>query len=315
MSLTTRHLLSIADLRKTDVELILHTARSLKDISFRPIKKVPTLRGKMVVNCFFEASTRTRTSFEIAAKQLSADTVNFSSSGSAMSKGESVLDTILNLQAMQPDILVIRHASSGMPRRIAAACPQCCVINAGDGMHEHPTQALLDLLTIEDNVGTVRGRTVAILGDLAHSRVARSDILLLNKMGARVLVAGPATLLPPDVASLGVEVAPSVTQAVHAAHVVICLRIQQERSSPFVFPSLREYARHYGVHARMLDGVRDDLVILHPGPVNRGIEISPDVADGPRSVILEQVANGIAVRMACLYLLSGVRDTMPEVSS
>ena len=302
-----RHLLSINELTTRDVETILSTARSLKAISYRPVKKVPTLRGKTVMNCFFESSTRTRTSFEIAGKRLSADTVNFSTSGSAMSKGESVLDTMKNLQAMQPDVVIMRHGSSGMIHRIAAQLPQCHFINAGDGTNEHPTQALLDLMTIREAKGKVRGLTVAIIGDILHSRVARSNILLLKKMGAHVVLAGPSTLQPVHAETLGVTVASSVREAVEGADVVMCLRIQRERLGQFAFPSLREYARHFGVNRHTLSGAKPDVVIMHPGPVNRGVELAPDVADGPYSVILDQVENGIAVRMACLYLVSGIR--------
>ncbi len=307
MAFTKSHLLSVADLTTRDIELILSTARSLKSISFRSVKKVPALRGKTIINCFFEASTRTRTSFEIAAKRLSADTVNFSSSGSAMSKGESVLDTIKNLNAMQPDIVIMRHSSSGMIHRIAARVPECRFINAGDGMHEHPTQALLDAMTIQEARGKIRGLKVAILGDLAHSRVARSDILLLKKMGAKVVVAGPSALLPVGIESWGVSVAESIPAAVRTADVAICLRIQNERLGDFALPSLREYARHFGLRRTHLEMAKPDLVIMHPGPVNRGIEISAELADSASSVILDQVENGIAVRMACLYLLGGGR--------
>ncbi len=308
MAFEHRHILGIDHLALRDIELILSTARALKDISFRAIKKVPTLRGKTIINCFFEASTRTRTSFEIAGKRLSADTVNFSGSGSAMSKGESVLDTIRNLHAMQPDIVIVRHASSGMPQRLAAHLPHCSVINAGDGMHEHPTQALLDVMTIQDAKGKVKGLTVVLLGDIAHSRVARSDILLLRKMGAKVVLAGPTTLIPPFAESLGVTVASSVDAAIKIADVIICLRVQQERLSNFLFPNVREYARYFGLSRARLQSAKSEVVIMHPGPVNRGVEIAPDVADGPGSLILDQVENGVAIRMACMYLVSGVKD-------
>jgi aspartate carbamoyltransferase catalytic subunit len=312
MPFTKRHLLSCNDLTTRDIELLLTTARSLKAISFRPVKKAPALRGKTVINCFFEASTRTRTSFEIAAKRLSADAVNFSSSGSAMTKGESVLDTIRTLNAMQPDIVVMRHGSSGMIARIAAQVPRAHFINAGDGRHEHPTQALLDLMTICEGKGKVRGLRVAIIGDIANSRVARSNIILLRKMGATVVVAGPRTLLPVEVETLGVEVASTVDAAVTDADVIMLLRIQQERLGQHAFPSLREYAKHFGLRRHHLDLAHPEVVILHPGPVNRGVEISPDIADGPFSMILDQVENGIAVRMACLYLLGGSDGASPE---
>ncbi|MBI4237425.1 MAG: aspartate carbamoyltransferase catalytic subunit [Deltaproteobacteria bacterium] len=304
-----QHLLRIADLSRRDIETILDTARALKEISFREIKKVPTLRGKTIINCFFETSTRTSSSFDIAAKRLSADTVNFSPSASALTKGESIVDTVRTLHAMQPDALIIRHRGSGVPQRVAALLPQCHIINAGDGMHEHPTQALLDALTIQEAKGRIRGLTVAILGDVEHSRVARSDIILLRKMGAKVIAAGPRTLLPPPLAQWGVTVAASVEAAIRAADVVMCLRIQQERLHGFALPSLREYARHYGVSARRLAGAKPDVVIMHPGPVNRGVEIAPDVADGARSLILDQVENGIAVRMAVLYLLCATKNS------
>lgn len=306
--LSQRHLLSIADFSRRDIETLLATARSLKEVSYRAIKKVPTLRGKTIINCFFEASTRTRTSFELAGKRLSADVVNFSPGSSAITKGESILDTIQTLNAMQPDILVVRHSGSGVPQRLAAALRHCSVINAGDGLHEHPTQALLDLMTIQEAKGKVRGLTIAIVGDLFHSRVARSNLLLLKKMGAHVIVAGPATLVPREFAALGATIVPTIAEAIAQAHVVMALRIQHERLEDHALPSLREYARHYGIGPRDLDQARPDLVIMHPGPVNRGVELAPEVIDGPYSVILEQVENGIAVRMACLYLLCGGHD-------
>lgn len=305
MNLSQRHILHASDLKKKDVELILQTAKSLKEISYRPIKKVPTLRGKTVINCFFEPSTRTRTSFEIAAKRLSADTINFGGSGSSLSKGESILDTVRNLNAMQPDILVVRHKASGVPAMLARNIRNCSVINAGDGMHEHPTQALLDLMTIVEVKGCVKGLTVSIVGDIAHSRVARSNIAILKLMGAKVVLAGPKTLIPPGIESLGATVADSVQDAVKVADVVMLLRIQQERLNGFYFPTLREYARHFGLNAAMMHNAKRDVVIMHPGPVNRGVEIDPEIADGPYSVILNQVENGIAVRMALLYLVGG----------
>jgi aspartate carbamoyltransferase catalytic subunit len=304
MRLTQPHIISINDLTKKDVLTILQTAESFKEISERPIKKVPTLRGKTVVNCFFEDSTRTRLSFEIAEKRLSADTVNISKSGSAMQKGENLLDTMKNIEAMKPDIVVIRHSIAGSPQMIADAI-DAHVINAGDGMHEHPTQALLDLMTIKEVKGKIQGLTVGIVGDILHSRVARSNMLLLRKMGIKVVVGGPKTLIPFGVEEFGVTVAKDIREMIPALDVLMLLRIQRERADENLFPNLREYARHFGVTNDTLKGGRDDLTIMHPGPVNRGVEISPEVADGPRSVILNQVTNGVAVRMALLYLLIG----------
>jgi len=304
MKLSTPHILSINDLSKKDILTILQTADSFREISERPIKKVPTLRGKTVVNCFFEDSTRTRLSFEIAEKRLSADTVNISKSGSAMQKGENLLDTMKNIEAMRPDIVVIRHFISGAPMMVAQAI-KAHVINAGDGMHEHPTQALLDLMTIKEVKGRMQGLKVGIVGDIAHSRVARSDMLLFRKMGIKVFVSGPHTLMPLGVEEFGVEVCRDIRDVLAELDVLILLRIQQERADENLFPNLREYARHFGINNDALKGARDDLTIMHPGPVNRGVEISPEVADGPRSVILDQVTNGVAVRMALLYLLLG----------
>lgn len=307
-----RHLLSVEDLSKRDVELILETARSMKDISRRDVKKVPALRGKSVMNCFFEASTRTRTSFEIAAKRLSADIVNFAPTQSALTKGESIIDTVRTLYAMQPDMLIVRHHGSGIPLRIAQTLPNVSVVNAGDGMHEHPTQALLDLFTMQEVKGKIKNLRVTLLGDIAHSRVARSNMLLLTKMGARVVVHGPRTLLPYDVEQYGVTVAASVEDAIAEADVIMCLRVQQERLHAFAFPSTREYARYFGLSAARLRATKPDAIVMHPGPVNRGVEIAPEVADGERAVILQQVENGIAVRMAILFLLAG-RDTKETV--
>lgn len=304
MKLSQPHIISINDLTKKDVLTILQTAESFKEISERPIKKVPTLRGKTVVNCFFEDSTRTRLSFEIAEKRLSADTVNISKSGSAMTKGENLLDTMKNIEAMRPDIVVIRHSISGAPQMIADAI-DAHVINAGDGMHEHPTQALLDLMTIKEVKGKTQGLTVGIVGDILHSRVARSNMLLMRKMGIKVMLGGPRTLMPAGVEDYGVTIVKDVRDMVGALDVLMLLRIQRERAEENLFPNLREYARHFGVGSETLKDAKDDLTIMHPGPVNRGVEISPEVADGPRSVILNQVTNGVAVRMALLYLLIG----------
>ncbi len=306
MKLSTRHLLSINDLSKKDVLTVLQTAASFKEISERPIKKVPTLRGRTVINCFFEDSTRTRLSFELAEKRLSADSSNIGKSGSAMAKkGETLLDTIKNIEAMRPDILVIRHSASGAPAQ-AATATRAHVINAGDGMHEHPTQALLDLMTINEKKGRLKGLKVGIAGDILHSRVARSNMLLLKKMGIHVIVGGPPTLIPRETEEVfGVEVCYDIREAIPDLDVLMLLRVQRERLGEQFFPNSREFARHFGINDEILKGAKDDLTIMHPGPVNRGIEISPEVADGKRSVILDQVTNGVAIRMAILYLLIG----------
>jgi len=301
-----KDLLAIAPLSADEITSILDAADGFAEVSRREVKKVPTLRGKTVVNCFFEASTRTRVSFEIAEKRLSADAVNISSSGSSVAKGETLLDTVKNVEAMAPDVVVIRHGAAGaadfVARRIRAA-----VVNAGDGRHEHPTQALLDAYTIRKHKGRVHGLTVAILGDIANSRVARSNIHALTKLGAKVRVCGPPTMLPPEVGRLGVAGTSDVREAVEGADVVMALRIQKERLGRASFPSLREYARFFGLNASVLERARPDAIVMHPGPMNRGVEISSDVADGPRSVILEQVESGVAVRMAVVYLLAGGR--------
>ncbi|MEW6490117.1 MAG: aspartate carbamoyltransferase catalytic subunit [Thermodesulfobacteriota bacterium] len=301
------HLLGMEPLAPEEIVAILDVAEGFAEVARREVKKVPTLRGKTVVNCFFEASTRTRVSFEIAQKRLSADAVNFSSSGSSVSKGETLLDTVKNLEAMAPDVLVIRHCAAGAADFVAARV-KAAVVNAGDGRHEHPTQALLDLFTIRKHKGRIEGLTVAILGDIANSRVARSNIHALTKLGARVRVCGPPTMLPPQVERLGVEAGSDLGQAVAGADVVMALRIQKERLGRASFPSLREYARFYGLNARVLEGAAPDAIVMHPGPINRGVEISSEVADGPRSVILEQVESGVAVRMAVIYLLAGGRS-------
>jgi len=302
---TRKDLLGIAELSPAEIELLLDTAESFSEVGERPIKKVPTLRGKTVINLFFEASTRTRSSFEIAEKRLSADNLNFSTSGSALEKGESLIDTALNLQAMAPDLVVIRHGSAGVPhmlsRRIGAG-----VINAGDGAHEHPTQALLDAFTIRRHKKRLAGLRIAIIGDIEHSRVVRSNIHLLTKMGATVVVGGPRTLMPADVEKLGVEVAYTLDDAIRDADVVMMLRIQLERQGRMSFPSIKEYFRLFGLSRERLRLAKDDVIVMHPGPMNRGVEIASDVADGPGSVILEQVTHGVSVRMAVLYLLSGV---------
>ena len=303
---TRKHLLGIADLSRQEIELLLDTADSFREVAERPIKKVPTLRGKTVLNCFFEPSTRTRSSFEIAGKRLSADTINFSGSGSALSKGESLVDTARNLDAMAPDLVVIRHQHPGVPHLLAQRV-RCGVANAGDGAHEHPTQALLDALTIRRHKGVFEGLEVAIVGDLAHSRVLRSNVHCLRKLGARVRVGGPRTMLPVGLEALGADVVSSLDEALEGADVVMMLRVQLERHQRAVFPSVREYFRLFGLSPERLGRARDDVIIMHPGPMNRGVEIDSRVADGPYSVILEQVTNGVAVRMAVLYLLVGAQ--------
>lgn len=304
---TRKDLLGIAELSRGEIELILDTAESFSEIGERPIKKVPTLRGKTVINLFFEASTRTRSSFEIAEKRLSADNINFSTSGSALEKGETLVDTALNLQAMAPDLVVIRHGHPGVPHMLAKRI-RAGVINAGDGAHEHPTQALLDAFTIRRHKGKLAGLKIAILGDIEHSRVVRSNIHLLNKMGARVTIGGPRTLMPVEMESMGVEVAYTLEDAIRDADVIMMLRVQLERQGRMAFPSVREYFQLFGLTTARLAAARDDVIIMHPGPMNRGTEIASEVADGPYSVILEQVTHGVSVRMAVLYLLSGSRE-------
>jgi aspartate carbamoyltransferase catalytic subunit len=299
-----KDLLGIAELSAAEIELVLDTAESFREVAERPIKKVPTLRGKTVINLFFESSTRTRSSFEIAEKRLSADSLNFATAGSALSKGESLIDTALNLQAMAPDLIVIRHAHPGAPHLLAKRL-KAGVINAGDGAHEHPTQALLDAYTIRQRKGRIAGLKVALVGDIEHSRVVRSNLHLLTKLGAEVTVAGPYTMMPVGIERLGVRVVHTLEEAVAGADVVMMLRVQLERQGRTRFPSAKEYFRLFGLTAERLAGAKDDVIIMHPGPMNRGVEIASEVADGPYSVILEQVANGVAVRMAVLYLLSG----------
>lgn len=294
----------MGQLSAEEIGMILDTAESLKEISLREIKKVPTLRGKSVIHFFYEPSTRTRTSFEMAAKRLSADTMSLSATTSSVVKGETLIDTARNLQAMNPDLIVLRHPCSGAPHLLAREV-DACVINAGDGINEHPTQALLDLLTIRERKGGIQGLEVAIIGDIAHSRVARSDIIGLTKMGARVTISGPPTMLPLHAETLGVEVVPDPSEAVRDKDVIIMLRIQLERQAKVLFPGLREYATFFGLNPARVDNAKGDVIIMHPGPMNRGVEIASEVADGPYSVILEQVANGVAVRMALLYLLIG----------
>ncbi len=305
--LRTKDLLSISDLSTDEMLLILDTAEAMKEVGTRTIKKVPTLRGQTVVNLFFEASTRTRTSFEIAEKRLSADTLNVVATGSSVAKGETLADTVRNLEAMAPDMIVLRHASAGAGHLAARLC-RARVINAGDGMHEHPTQALLDALTIRQRKGRVGGLKVSIIGDLLHSRVLRSNVLLLRALGAEVCACGPATLMLPDMARLGVRATTSVDEAVEDADVIMLLRIQLERMRGYFFPSQREYFQQFGMTMARLRRAKPDVIIMHPGPMNRGVEIASEVADGPDSVIFAQVANGVAVRMAVLYLLAGARQ-------
>jgi aspartate carbamoyltransferase catalytic subunit len=304
MKLTSKDLLGIKDLSVDEINLILDTAESFIEVSTREIKKVPTLRGKTIINLFLEPSTRTRTSFEIAGKRLSADTINVSASTSSIVKGETLIDTAKNLEAMNPDVIVIRHSAAGAPHILAKAVKQS-VINAGDGSHEHPTQALLDLMTIRSKKGKIAGLKVAICGDIAHSRVARSNIYALNKMGASVTVAGPATMMPRYIEQMGVQACCSLEEAIVDADIIMMLRIQLERQTEHIFPSLREYATYFGLNRKNITLAKDNVLVMHPGPVNRGVELSPDIADAPNAVILDQVTNGVAVRMALLYLLTG----------
>ncbi|MFH1847985.1 MAG: aspartate carbamoyltransferase catalytic subunit [Candidatus Omnitrophota bacterium] len=299
-----KHLLGLEDLSAEEITMILDTADSFKEISERPIKKVPALRGKTVVNFFFEASTRTRTSFELAAKRLSADVVNIAVNTSSVAKGETFKDTVRNIEAMKMDIVVIRHKAPGAPYILSRAITSS-VINAGDGSHEHPTQGLLDLYTIRQKKGGVKGLNVSIIGDITHSRVARSNIWGLNKLGAKVTVCGPSTLMPPGIEKMGVRVTHSLKDALKDADVVNILRIQHERQQKGLFPSIREYVNRFGINREVLDKyAKKDLIIMHPGPINRGVELTHDLADGANSVILDQVTNGIAVRMAVLYLIA-----------
>ncbi|MBL8180475.1 MAG: aspartate carbamoyltransferase catalytic subunit [Blastocatellia bacterium] len=302
-----RDLLGIRELSSAEIIGILDTAENFSEISNREVKKVPALRGKTVINLFFENSTRTRTSFELAAKRLSADAVNISVASSSVTKGETLLDTALNLDAMSPDCIVVRHGSAGVPHQLAKVS-RAAIVNAGDGANEHPTQALLDAMTIREQKGTIEGLEVAIVGDILHSRVARSNIHLLTKLGAKVRVAGPGTLVPNDFSHFvesGMTVVPHIEDAIRGADVVMILRIQRERQDSAYFPTLREYSIHYGLTNERLDLAKEDAIVLHPGPMNRGIEIASEVADGSRSLILDQVKYGVAVRMAVLYLATG----------
>ncbi len=299
-----KHILGLEQMSREDISHILTTARSLKEISTRPIKKVPILRGKTIINFFFEPSTRTRLSFEIAAKRMSGDTFNISASTSSATKGETLIDTARNIDAMNPDIVIIRHSSSGAPHLLTQHI-NCSIINGGDGTHEHPSQGLLDIMTVLDHKKSIEGLNITIIGDISHSRVAHSDIIGFSKLGANVRIAGPPTFMPAAVEQLGAAVYTDVREAVVDADVIMALRIQKERQNDPLFPSLREYAICYGINRELLKYAKDDVLIMHPGPINRGVEMSPDVADGVESVILEQVTNGVAVRMALLYLLMG----------
>lgn len=299
-----KHILGLADLSAHDIGAILQTAESFKEISSRAIKKVPTLRGKTVINLFFEPSTRTRLSFEVAAKRMSADTFNISTSGSSAVKGETLIDTAKNLAAMNPDCIIIRHSRSGAARLLANHIG-ASVINAGDGTHEHPSQGLLDLMTVKEAKGRIQGLKIAIIGDIAHSRVAHSDIIGFSRMGAAVTVSGPATLIPRGIAELGATVSRTTMEAVEGADVIMALRIQKERQQDPLFPSLREYANFFGISRKVVAAAKPDAIIMHPGPMNRGVELDSALADGDRSVILAQVANGVAVRMALMYLIMG----------
>lgn len=308
MQLSTKHLLGIRDLTKGDIQLILDTAAQFKEVLQRPIKKVPTLRDVTIVNLFYESSTRTRISFELAEKRLSADTINFTASGSSVSKGETLLDTVNNILSMKVDMVVMRHSASGAPHFLAKHIP-AAIVNAGDGINEHPTQALLDAFSMREQKGTLEGLKVAIIGDIMHSRVALSNIYLLKKMGAEVMVAGPPTLIPPYIQkAFDIRVSYKIKEALQWCDVANVLRIQLERQNQVLFSSLREYNLAYGISKKMLDSIDKPLVIMHPGPINRGVELDSDVADSQQSIILQQVENGVATRMAVLYLLAGNRE-------
>lgn len=308
MQLSTKHLLGIRDLAAEDIQIILDTATQFKEVLQRPIKKVPSLRDITIVNLFYENSTRTRISFELAEKRLSADTINFTASGSSVSKGETLLDTVNNILSMKVDMVVMRHSASGAPHFLAKHIP-AVIVNAGDGINEHPTQALLDAFSIREKLGTLQGKKVAIIGDIMHSRVALSNIYLLQKMGAEVMVAGPPTLIPKYITeALQVQVSYDVRKALQWCDVANILRIQLERQNQVLFSSLREYNLAFGVTRKMLENMDKQIFIMHPGPINRGVEIDSDVADSEHSLILDQVENGVAVRMAVLYLLAGNRS-------
>jgi aspartate carbamoyltransferase catalytic subunit len=302
--LSQRHLLGIKNITREDIELIFETADNFKEVINRPIKKVPSLRDVTIANVFFENSTRTRLSFELAQKRLSADVINFAASNSSVKKGETLLDTVNNILAMKVDMIVMRHASVGAPHFLARHI-KANIINAGDGTHEHPTQALLDAYSIREKLGDVNGKKIAIIGDILHSRVALSNIFALQKLGANVMVCGPPTLLPKYIGNLGVQVEFEVKKALEWCDVANVLRIQLERQQIKYFPSLREYTLYYGITRKMLDSLKKEIVLMHPGPINRGVELSSDAADSKQSIILDQVENGVAVRMAVLYLLAG----------
>lgn len=309
MQLSTKHLLGIKDLLPSDISLILSTAQQFKEVLQRPIKKVPSLRDVTIVNLFYENSTRTRISFELAEKRLSADTINFAASASSVSKGETLLDTVNNILSMKVDMVVMRHSASGAPHFLSKHLPDTAIVNAGDGINEHPTQALLDAFSIIEKLGTLEGKKILLIGDIMHSRVALSNIYLLTKMGAEVMLSGPPTLMPKYMeAALGVKIEYNLKKAMAWCDVANVLRIQLERQNQVLFSSLREYNRAYGVTSKLLNEIDKDIVIMHPGPINRGVEIDSDVADSANSVILKQVENGVAVRMAALYLLSGKKE-------
>jgi aspartate carbamoyltransferase catalytic subunit len=305
--LSQKHLLGIKDITREDIELIFETADNFKDVINRPIKKVPSLRDVTIANVFFENSTRTRLSFELAQKRLSADVINFSASNSSVKKGETLLDTVNNILAMKVDMIVMRHASAGAPHFLSKHI-KANIVNAGDGTHEHPTQALLDTFSIREKLGEVNGKKIAIIGDILHSRVALSNIFALQKLGAKVMVCGPPTLLPKFIGQLGIEVEFDVRKALQWCDVANVLRIQLERQHIKYFPSLREYSLYYGINKKLLDSLKKQIVIMHPGPINRGVELSSDAADSQHSIILDQVENGVAIRMAVLYLLAGAKS-------
>ena len=302
MALSSRHLLGLQGVPREDIQTILDTANTFREVLERPIKKVPTLQGKTIINLFYENSTRTRISFELAEKRLSADAINFSVSGSSVSKGETFKDTMKNIEAMKVDMVVVRHSAAGTPLYLTKIC-NSNIINAGDGTHEHPTQALLDMYSIRQKIGRLEGLKICIVGDIAHSRVALSNIFGLKTMGVRVSVCGPSTMIPRDIKNLGVEVIYSIDEAIQENDVLNVLRIQLERKAREYFPSIREYAKYFGITQERLDKNGKDILILHPGPINRGVELSSEVADGSNQIILYQVTNGVAIRMAVLYLL------------
>lgn len=310
LNLSVKHLLGIKDLTPGDIDLILRTADNFKDVLQRPIKKVPTLRDTTIVNLFYENSTRTRISFELAEKRLSADTINFTASGSSVSKGETLIDTVNNILSMKVDMVVMRHSASGAPHFLSQHI-NASIVNAGDGINEHPTQALLDAFSIREKLGNLQGKKIALFGDIMHSRVALSNIYLLTKMGAEVIVCGPPTLIPKHIEKLGVKVSYDVRKTLEWCDVANVLRIQLERQNKPLFSTLREYSLYYGINKAMLDSLKKEIFIMHPGPINRGVELNSDVADSKNSIILDQVQNGVAVRMAVLYLLAGKKEEAP----